>query len=195
MKKTFLLVLGIVALGISNAQAVVDLSKYPTGELVGKADLQTTTPGNAVKGEVRFFKTDFGLRVVGNVEGLIPGKHGIHIHENGDCAEAGKAAGGHYNPHGVAHGFIPKDTAAKAHVGDMGNVTVDSSGHGDFSVDMVGVHMNGVNPVDGKAVILHEKEDDFGQPTGNAGGRIACGIIQSGTEEMLKEDNAGAGSK
>ena len=190
MKKISLLALGMLVLSFNAVQAQTEAKGKE--KMVALAELKSTAEGGTVSGEVRIFEITAGLRIIGNISGATPGKHGIHIHENGDCADAGNAAGGHYNPHGTPHGFFPKDTIVKAHAGDMGNVEIDQSGHGNFSVDMIGISLHGHDPVDGRAVIFHEKADDFGQPTGNAGGRVACGIITPTDEAAPNETGEAA---
>ncbi len=146
----------------------------------GKAVIKGTTEGSHVSGSATLKDTPQGLKVVVNVAGVPPGTHGLHIHEKGDCGDQGKAAGGHFNPAGVPHGFLPKDGSTKAHAGDMGNIEVNPKGSGKATVVLPGVSlkgMGGMPSVDGRAIILHEKADDFGQPTGNAGSRIGCGVI------------------
>lgn len=150
----------------------------PSYAAIGTASIKGTVKDSPVAGSVSFMETNDGLQVEASVADVPPGKHGFHIHEKGDCGDEGKAAGGHFNPGQVDHGFMPKDGAMHAHTGDMGNVEVGADGTGKISVFLPGVHLVGKDPsVAGLAVILHEKEDDFGQPTGNAGGRIGCGII------------------
>ncbi|MBI2620363.1 MAG: superoxide dismutase family protein [Ignavibacteriales bacterium] len=134
------------------------------------------TKGSAVSGLVTFEATPNGVRVVANVSGLSPGKHGFHIHEYGDCsADDGTSAGGHFNPHGMPHSGS-SDT--KRHVGDLGNIEADQDGNAQLDyVDSV-VSLSGKNCIIGHAVIVHEKEDDLkSQPTGDAGGRLTCGVI------------------
>jgi len=146
----------------------------------GKAVINGTTEGSRVSGSATLKDTPQGLKVVVKVAGVPPGMHGLHIHEQGDCGDQGKAAGGHFNPAGVPHGFLPKDGSTKAHAGDMGNIQVSQKGSGKTTVILPGVSLKGTGgtpSVEGRAVILHEKADDFGQPTGNAGGRIGCGVI------------------
>lgn len=146
----------------------------------GKAVIEGTTDGSRVSGRATLKDTPQGLRVVVKVAGVPPGAHGLHVHEQGDCGDHGNAAGGHFNPVGVPHGFLPKDGPTKAHAGDMGNIEVSSKGSGKTTVILPGVSLKGTSgtpSVEGRAVILHEKADDFGQPTGNAGGRIGCGVI------------------
>lgn len=145
-----------------------------------KAVITGTDPESTLQGTVDFVETGGGVQVVAKLSNVIPaGKHGFHVHENGSCEDMGKAAGGHFNPASVQHGLLPKDGATMAHSGDMGNIEIDANGNGNLVIYMPGLSLtkDGTNIV-GKAVIVHEKEDDFSQPTGNAGGRIGCGIIE-----------------
>lgn len=143
------------------------------------ANLKGTAEGSSIIGAVNFEETESGLKVTADVKGVPPGKHGFHIHENGACGNEGNDAGGHFNPAGVSHGLLPKDGHSHAHAGDMGNLEAGEDGTGKLEITLPQVSLSeGDYNVSGKAVILHEKEDDFGQPTGNAGGRIACGVIE-----------------
>ncbi len=142
------------------------------------AQIQATSEGLGVAGEATLADTPAGLQVEVHVEGASPGRHGLHIHQYGLCSDHGNAAGSHYNPHGAPHGFLPTDGIEKAHPGDLGNIDVGPDGSGHLDVVLSGVTLNsGPNSVAGRAIILHEQPDDFGQPTGNAGGRIGCGPI------------------
>ena len=134
------------------------------------------TKGNKVSGWVTFTKEDGGVRVKASLSNLEPGKHGFHIHQYGDCSsDDGTSAGGHFNPALASHG-APTD--AIRHEGDMGNITADSTGHAEFDYVDTQLSFDGVNSVIGHAVIVHAKVDDLTtQPTGNAGGRVACGVI------------------
>ena len=144
----------------------------------GVAEIKGTAADSKVSGTVKFQEVDGGLKVVASVQGVTPGKHGFHIHEFGLCTNQGKDAGGHYNPNGCQHGMLERDGADKAHAGDLGNIEVKEDGTGSLTGMLPGVTLSGGNQaVGGRTVILHEKEDDFGQPTGNAGGRIGCGVI------------------
>ena len=110
--------------------------------------------------------------------GVPPGAHGFHIHEFGSCADLGKAAGGHYNPTNTPHGDVLKSGPHHAHVGDMGNISANEKGEATLTATLKELTLSGApHAIGGRAVILHEKEDDFSQPTGNAGGRIGCGTI------------------
>jgi len=134
------------------------------------------TEGNIARGVVRFTKVEGGVRIVAKIQGLKPGKHGFHIHEFGDCsAPDGTSAGGHYNPLGQAHAG---PDAEKRHVGDLGNILADAGGFGTYDrVDKL-LRVNGPDSILGRAVVVHAGEDDYvSQPTGNAGARVACGVI------------------
>ncbi|MFQ5621265.1 MAG: superoxide dismutase family protein [Candidatus Nanoarchaeia archaeon] len=127
-----------------------------------------------ISGFVDFENVPGGVKVIADLKGLPPGNHGFHIHEKGDCGNGGKAAGGHFNPDGVEHGA---PTAMVRHVGDLGNVEALPDGSAKYDrIDDV-IKFVGPHSLVGKAVVIHEKPDDFGQPTGNAGSRIACGVI------------------
>ena len=143
------------------------------------AEFKPTEEGSRLKGQVKFTQEKGGVVVLAEVWNAPPGKHGIHIHEKDSCADKGMAAGGHYNPSGNPHGFAPKDFPLHSHPGDMGNINVDVDGHGTLKLHMpeLGLASSSRYDIRKHAVILHEKEDDFSQPTGNAGERIACGVI------------------
>jgi Cu-Zn family superoxide dismutase len=134
------------------------------------------TQGNKVSGTVTFTKVDGGVKVVANIQGLTKGKHGIHIHEFGDCSSPdGNAAGGHYNPVTKSHG-APVD--ANRHAGDMGNIEADENGNGHLEYVDKTMTLEGEASIIGRSMIIHANEDDLKtQPTGNAGARQACGVI------------------
>jgi len=135
------------------------------------------TAGHTCHGVVRFTQEGDLVKVVADLEGLMPGeKHAFHIHEFGDCSSPdGSSAGGHYNPKGHQHG-LPQ--SPQHHAGDLGNVQADSAGkaHYEITIGYISI-MSEKNPILGRAVIVHAKPDDGSQPVGNAGARIACGVI------------------
>jgi len=117
--------------------------------------------------------------IVGKITGLEPGEHGFHIHEFGDLSQGCESAGGHYNPDGVDHGDLDE-----GHVGDLGNITADRSGTASFEIVAERIDLIGERSVVGRAVVVHKDEDDLGKggdaeslKTGNAGDRLACGVI------------------
>jgi Cu-Zn family superoxide dismutase len=110
------------------------------------------------------------------VQNATPGPHGVHIHEKGDCSDPkATSAGGHFNPAGGAHhGGL--NTPVR-HGGDLGNLQVDSSGKGTVDVTVPDLSFDSVV---GKAIVVHEKQDDLQtDPAGNSGARVACGVLQS----------------
>lgn len=127
-------------------------------------------------GRVEFIQEGSQVRVQASISGLKEGLHGFHIHEKGDCGDGGKAAGGHYNPMG--HDHSGPDEAMR-HMGDMGNLKANAKGYAILNMLLDGVELTGENSIRGRGLIIHEKADDLKtQPTGDAGGRIGCGIIQ-----------------
>jgi superoxide dismutase, Cu-Zn family len=135
------------------------------------------TQGNQAAGTLTFQEKGGKVQVKGKLSGVPAGTHGFHIHEKGDCsAPDGASAGGHFNPDGKKHGA---PTAPEHHIGDMGNLEVAANGKLNVNTTLSGVSLNGANSIVGKAVILHGGADDMTtQPTGNAGARIACGVIE-----------------
>ena len=134
--------------------------------------------GATVTGTATFTELANGVKVVVDIEHAPPGSHGLHIHEKGDCsAPDATSAGAHFNPAGNPHAG-PRDPAR--HNGDLGNMEIGPDGKGQVELvdDLLSVKP-GATSVVGKAIIFHEKTDDFKtQPTGNAGGRLGCGVIQ-----------------
>lgn len=137
-----------------------------------------STSGSTATGTVNLAQLANGsVEVTANLRGVPPGVHGFHIHEKGDCGDNGNAAGGHYNPAGTPHGAPNADPH---HAGDFGNVTADADGNVNtrFVTRSITVSEGPMTAV-GHAIILHANPDDLTtQPTGNAGARIACGVVQ-----------------
>jgi len=163
----------IISLGVLCAFAV-----FAHAQDVTKATA-TLEPksGSQVAGTVTFTKTGDEVRVVADVQNLKPGKHGIHIHEKGDCSAAdASSAGGHFNPTHQHHGG---PMTAEHHTGDLGNIEADASGkaHLDWKGKM---SLSGADSIIGKSIVVHEKEDDLKtDPAGNSGARIGCGVIEA----------------
>lgn len=147
------------------------------GEAVDRAvAVLHPTEGNRASGTVIFTKVADGVQIEATVEGLEPGKHGFHIHVLGDCtAPDATSAGGHYNPDGHPHAGPDQE---KRHMGDLGNLEANQIGRAHYERLDDYVTLNGPKSIVGRAVIVHAGEDDLTtQPTGNAGARLACGVI------------------
>lgn len=134
--------------------------------------------GSKLSGKATLSEVEGGVKVVLSVEGVTPGgDHGAHVHEKGDCsAPDGASAGGHFNPQGNDHAL---PTVAKRHLGDLGNLKIGKDGKGSLEITIPGANLKAGDPnsFSGKSIVVHAKKDDGGQPTGNAGGRIGCGVI------------------
>jgi Cu-Zn family superoxide dismutase len=180
-----LLVLATFAAGCASAPAPESSAKSapscadcPFAGLSDAVAAVNPTKGNAVHGVVRFTQTADGVRVVADIEGLKPNaKHAFHVHEFGDATGAdGKTAGGHYNPDNHPHAG---PDAAMRHAGDLGNLETDATGTAHYDRVISGISIAcGHAPVVGRSVVIHASEDDLStQPAGNAGDRIAVGVI------------------
>lgn len=149
---------------------------------VGNVRLLPTGDQN-IAGTVLFSNSAQGYNAKITLSGLKPNAtHALHIHENGDCSNSGKAAGGHFSLANEEHGK-PGETGV--HFGDLGNVTADAEGVVDTIVTKILAEdlRSQVAKMHEKAVILHGESDEFVQPTGDAGPRIACGIIKEDVVE------------
>jgi len=144
------------------------------------AQLQPTK-GNKTFGEATFEQVGDKVRVVVFVQGLKPGQeHGLHIHEAGDCSSGdGMSAKGHFNPHGKPHG---NPASAERHAGDVPSLKANKAGRANVQVDVDGITVTpGPASIIGRGLVVHANPDDYTtQPHGNAGARIACGVIQAG---------------
>jgi superoxide dismutase, Cu-Zn family len=164
--------LGLIAAGALGLFGTSAFAQEPTKAIAVLHPLK----GSNVEGTVTFTESRNEVKIVADVTGLTPGKHGFHIHEYGDCSSPdGKSAGGHFNPTNNPHA---SHDAAQRHEGDMGNLEADASGKAHLELSDNMMTMSGEKSIIGRGVIVHEKEDDLkSQPVGNAGGRVACGVI------------------
>jgi superoxide dismutase, Cu-Zn family len=136
--------------------------------------------GSSLTGEATFTEQNYGeVTFEVHIEGVSPGLHAVHIHEVGDCsAPDGSSAGGHWNPTNQPHGKWGEEPH---HLGDIGNIDVgeDGQGHLSLTTDAWSLEDMGDRSVLGKAVVVHSGADDFtSQPSGAAGDRIGCGVIE-----------------
>ena len=114
---------------------------------------------------------------------MAPGKHGFHIHQFGDNTDGCTSAGPHYNPDSCEHG-APEDAKGSRHAGDLGNVEADVDGKAKIDISDTFMSLSGERSILGRTVVVHADIDDLGKgghelskTTGNAGGRLACGVI------------------
>ena len=139
---------------------------------------------SGVSGTVEFRRLGRATEIRYTLDGLAPGDHGFHLHDNADCGadstgEPGSAAGAHFNPAASPHG-APSAKITGRHAGDFGNVTADAQGHAEgIAIDSV-LTFGGPTSLLGHAVIVHETADDLEtQPSGDAGARVACGVVET----------------
>ena len=164
----------LTAAALAGCQGMMGGSSGPSAT----ANLQPTK-GNKAAGTITFTQVGDKVRVAGEITGLTPGReHGFHVHEAGDCSSGdGMSTKGHFNPFGKPHG---NPSGAERHAGDMPQLKADASGKAkvDATLDIMTVSPGQASIV-GRGLIVHANPDDYKtQPTGNAGGRIACGVIQ-----------------
>jgi Cu-Zn family superoxide dismutase len=168
---------GQVALLLAAAALAGCQSMTASGPMLASAGL-APTKGNKTVGEVTFEQVGDKVRVTAQVINLKPNQeHGFHIHEVGDCSSGdGMSAKGHFNPYGKPHG-----QGAERHAGDMPNLKADAKGRIRLVTELDTITLTpGPASIIGRAVIVHADPDDYKtQPTGNAGARLACGVIKA----------------
>ncbi|XP_039123379.1 superoxide dismutase [Cu-Zn], chloroplastic-like [Dioscorea cayenensis subsp. rotundata] len=165
--------LNLTAVAAPNPVAVVAETKKAVAVLKGSSN---------VEGIVNLLQEPNGQTTVKvRVTGLTPGFHGFHLHEYGDTTNGCISTGPHFNPNKMTHGS-PKDKIR--HAGDLGNIVANKQGIAETTIVDSQIPLGGLNSVIGRAFVVHELEDDLGKggqelslTTGNAGGRLACGIV------------------
>lgn len=154
------------------------LAQDSTGTSPAPTTIEMKGPDGASRGAVAITSTPLGVLLNGDFSGLEDGQHGFHIHETGTCEGDFSSAGGHYNPGNTEHGYL---SGNGPHAGDMPNFTV-TGGTAKVEVFNAMVTIDGgeapLADADGSALIVHGGADDYiSQPSGDAGDRVACGVI------------------
>ncbi|KIQ98011.1 superoxide dismutase family protein [Lysobacter sp. A03] len=195
MKTTILSGAALLALGVAACSSTPDqASKAKSPATTSRTAMATASTvqsahvnlagasGSLVSGRLTVSPMGDGIHFTGEIGGLKANiTHAIHIHEKGDCSAAdASSAGGHFNPAGVKHGRV---STPPHHAGDMDNIVADAKGVAKVDAHASGPVLGGgaANDAIGRAVIVHASADDYtSQPSGDAGARVACGVIQAG---------------
>uniref|UniRef100_A0AAF5Q5X8 Superoxide dismutase [Cu-Zn] n=2 Tax=Wuchereria bancrofti TaxID=6293 RepID=A0AAF5Q5X8_WUCBA len=138
-----------------------------------------------VSGTIRFQQDHKNLTTInGEIKGLTPGLHGFHVHQYGDTTNGCISAGPHFNPYNKTHS---DPTDEMRHVGDLGNIVAEGDGTAHINISDKHVQLLGPNSIIGRSIVVHADQDDLGKgigdkkneslKTGNAGARVACGIV------------------
>lgn len=176
MKKHLLGLTLIITLGTGCSCDTVTSTRSKTPDIALEIPIHGL-PNHEIQGLIQVQSHPNGGVVISTtVDGLTPGAHGYHIHEAPNCNSLdGTSAKGHFNPHGHPHAG-PYDQ--QKHVGDLGNLTADESGHAEDSIHIDNINLLIEPSLGARSFIIHEKPDDFiTQPTGNSGARVACATI------------------
>jgi Cu-Zn family superoxide dismutase len=159
------------------------LAQEDEDDMAGPAQGTATAVMHDLKGQdvgtVTLLQTPTGVLITARLHDLPPGIHGFHIHEKGVCEPPFKSAGGHFNPDAAAHGYLNENGP---HAGDLPNIHVPDSGTLTVEMHDPLISLRGEEAVldaDGAAIVIHDGPDDYkSQPAGDAGARIACGVIK-----------------
>jgi len=159
------------------------MGNYSSSEQDMASKAVAVLKGDKVSGTIWFEQAAGGgpVCVKGELKGLAPGLHGFHVHQFGDTTDGCTSAGPHFNPNNKEHGG-PGD--AVRHAGDLGNVTAGADGVAKVDVKDAQISLGGANCIVGRTLVVHADPDDLGKgghelskTTGNAGARVACGVI------------------
>ena len=167
-------------LGTAGAAALLAAAVAMPAGAAEMANAQLKDASGKAVGDVDLIQTEAGVLIKLQIKGLPAGEHAFHIHAVGKCEAPFASAGGHFNPGNHHHGMM----SGEGHAGDMPNLHVPQNG--DLSIEVVNsaVTLNQGKPnslfdSDGSSLVIHAKADDYkSDPAGNAGDRIACGVIQ-----------------
>lgn len=149
---------------MAGGRVAVATLRTPEGKDVGRATVREVAGGLRVTIDARF---------------LAPGMHGAHLHTVGRCeGPAFASAGPHWNPTGMKHGTM---NPQGPHEGDLPNLSIGADGRGTLGINLPGASFDTLLDADGAAMVVHANVDDMmTDPSGNSGGRIACGVLVAG---------------
>jgi superoxide dismutase, Cu-Zn family len=167
--------LGWYGHGLANDTDSTNVKMINTsGQQVGEATLTETPNGLLIR-----------LALPSNPPGVSPGAHAFHIHEVGKCEPPFKSAGGHFNPLGKKHGYLNKGAG---HAGDLPNIHVPEKSP--MTMEFMAPELSltrgkaALMDADGSALVIHAGEDDYrSDPAGEAGDRIACGVVEKRSKQ------------
>ena len=194
LTRTFIVVSGLFIASCNSNQTETTSEQTDTTTAVNEtttddddnkveAVLNGTQADTTLSGTVRFSEDDgkVKMKLEVDIPKMANKTVAVHLHEHGSCGDMGKEAHGHWNPTSANHG---KWGSASFHRGDIGNVDLNGEGKGSLELETDLWSISGTDSTKNilnKAVIVHSGKDDFTtQPTGNAGSRIGCGVIQAG---------------
>lgn len=138
-----------------------------------------SVPNMKIEGDAELHEVAEGVHIVVEVENALPGQKGIHIHQTDNCSDiANKSMGEHFAPTTNKHGL---PTAAQHHLGDLGNITIDTDGKGKLEITAVGANLKPNDPLSfiGKSIVIHESNDKGTGASGDAGKPIACAPVRA----------------
>ncbi|HLN28662.1 MAG TPA: superoxide dismutase family protein [Gemmataceae bacterium] len=170
------LFMGIAAKGERQGFARADVKPAASDVPLKAVAVLHPKSDSKVTGKVVFKEEEGYVTITGEITGLTPGEHAFHVHEFGDCSSPdAMSAGGHFNPDKKPHGG---PHAAERHVGDLGNIKADNEGKVVLNIKDEVIKLHGPHSIIGRSLIVHGGVDDLkSQPAGNAGPRVACGVI------------------
>ncbi len=169
----------------SSIDATTDAARSDGGVSTHASAVLQSKSGSSVTGNAAFALRDGVVTLEVAISNASPGKHGLHIHEKGDCSpENASNAGGHWNPDAHVHGSGLPDASASSHLGDLGNITIAGDGKGVLTISKAEwtLGTGAITDVIGRSIVFHANEDDLVTNSGdagpgNSGGRLACGVI------------------
>ena len=176
------IVLSLSAVGCSKGDEPAGASASSGSETSSESRSASATlqaaPGVTLSGKAELTAGPEGVRARIKVQDATPGKHGLHVHQKGDCSDIpGKSMGDHFAPDAKEHGLLD---SPMRHLGDLGNIEVAADGTGAVDVLVPNATLDdGMRSYVGKALVIHEKEDVGTGPSGDSGTPIACAVIRA----------------